>query len=108
MSDNTGGYITSTEPAHVYGPESVMACERYERAFWLCDGCQQAGTVKHLHDTDVMTVLYLINDAHKNVSPQCESHSQISVLNIPALLKDLPDWSVDKLTSLIKQVALKP
>lgn len=30
MSDNTGGYIASGEPAHVYGPESVMARKQHE------------------------------------------------------------------------------
>ncbi len=38
---------------------------------WSCEKCKATGSVKHEQRADVMSVVYLIEDDHKRVSPEC-------------------------------------
>jgi hypothetical protein len=46
------------------------------KQIWYCDTCCRDGTVKYgKQDADVMSVVYLLSDDHKRVSPDCSGGS---------------------------------
>ncbi|MBI2612720.1 hypothetical protein HYW59_02820 [Candidatus Kaiserbacteria bacterium] len=49
---------------------------------WTCEKCKATGSVKYQLHGDVMSVVYLIEDDHKRVSPDCDQPvSSIRALN---------------------------
>jgi len=47
--------------------------EDKEAQYWFCEECHATGTVFHDKHADVMSVMYLISDDHREKSPACLS-----------------------------------
>lgn len=53
---------------------------------WACEKCKATGSVKHEQHADVISVVYLIEDDHKRVSPECDQPVRgIRLVNAEAL-----------------------
>lgn len=42
------------------------------KQYWFCESCKRVGSVLTDPDADVMTVVYLIGDNHREISPDCK------------------------------------
>lgn len=75
------------------------------KAFWMCEDCQRVGAVTVDNHADVMTVLYRLDRAHQDTSPDCNNTGlNLRTLNITAVLKnsDIQAWAVEPLAALIE------
>ena len=62
------------------------------KQIWLCEDCKEVGAVTHSVHEDVMSVVYLIGDAHHEQSPNCTTPAaEIRVLN--GAIRELPKWA---------------
>lgn len=51
---------------------------------WVCEKCKKAGEVRYAKGAGVYEVIYLIEDDHTRVSPECEfSYSSVRIDGYP-------------------------
>jgi len=66
--------------------------------------CKKVGLVEIPQHTDVYSAVYLIEDAHRKVSPECKNPTtQIQVLTEKGTVNDLPKWAQAKARELLKE-----
>lgn len=84
--------------------ETTETIAKY-REIWFCETCEKAGRVEPgEQETDVMSVLYLIEEDHIKESPECtESVRKIRVVNFdyPDWKSALPQWAATKVDQLL-------
>ena len=60
---------------------------------WFCEVCKVRGEVEYEKRSDVMSVCYLISDAHEKTRPNCSNSMHgLRVLNEP--LATEADWAL--------------
>ena len=47
--------------------------EKYNKQIWYCNECKKHGEVKYREHADVMSVVHLLGNHHKAISPNCEN-----------------------------------